>query len=121
MSAQQVTITGPKWASLNGSHGHWSTENRLRQAWLTTAIVACRAARLRPAMEPVELTVTIHRTTNARSDAPNLAPTVKACTDALVRTGVLTDDNDRVIVRTITERGPNRDRPTVTLTIRPVA
>lgn len=42
-----------------------------------------------------------------KADAPNAYPTTKACLDAIVRAGILTDDSSDIVVQQHYRRGPN--------------
>ncbi len=116
-----VTVTvcpGVKWISAN-DRSSWHVRAELTRAWLKATSVLIAAQRPAPIPAPVEVFILVHRTSNRRSDAPNVAPTAKACVDGAVAAGLLTDDNDKVIVRTIFERGSNRPQPALTITFRP--
>ena len=118
MTTQTVTIEGTKWLTSNGSHGNTFQQAKLRAEWRQRAYLASRAARLTPITGTVHLTVTVHRTTNAHSDATNIATTAKTIIDgALVESGIITDDCDCVVLSTTFVRGPKRGTPTVTLRI----
>lgn len=111
------TTEGRKWASMNGSHGHHRAHQALMDEWKQRAVVACRNARCGPVRPPVVITATVHRTTNARADAHNVTPTIKACIDAAVACGVIEDDHDGIVARLITQPGPKMPAPSITLTI----
>jgi hypothetical protein len=114
------TVEAPAgWVSAN-DRGGWRVHASKTKAWrsATRLIVHTLHRGTTPMPGPVEVTCVVHRTTNVRSDAPNVAPTLKACVDGAVDAGLLTDDNDSVIKRTVFERGPNRPRPALTLTFR---
>lgn len=108
---------GRKWANLNGSHGSHYAHQALMDEWKQRAVIACRNARCGPVGTPVEITATVRRTTNAKADAHNVMPTIKACIDAAVACGVIPDDHDGIVRRLITQAGPKASVPTITLTI----
>ena len=117
-----VTVTvspGAKWLSAN-DRGSWHVRAELTRIWLGATATLIQAQRPAPLPAPVEVTVTVHRVSNRRSDSPNVAPTAKACIDGAVRAGLLADDHDGIVVRTIFERGPNKSRPALTLTFTPI-
>lgn len=109
-----IEVCGSRWATMNGSRGHWAEHQGLMDTWKGLAYYA--AQRLSPPptlVYPVRVEFLVCRTTNARSDAHNLAPTMKAVLDGIVLAGILTDDSDDQIRETVIRRGANRDRPTL--------
>ena len=85
--------------------------------WKQRAVVACRNARCGPVTPPEVVTATVHRTRNARQDAHNVLPTIKACIDAAVLCGVLPDDHDGIITALTIKAGEKKPAPSITLTI----
>ncbi len=113
-----VTIVGVKWATMNGSHGNPHAHQALMTQWRNLAIVATLRGSALPFLNRVVVTATVHRTTNAHSDAHNVSPTIKACIDgALKATGVIPDDCDCHITELIIRRGPKQAKPTITLAV----
>lgn len=114
------TVPGRKWANLNGSHGHHRAHQALMDEWKHIALGAIGEAdgTWPPRIDaPVIITATIQRTTNAKADAHNVTPSVKACIDAAVTAGVIEDDHDGIVKRLIIEPGPKATQPTVTIRI----
>lgn len=111
-----ITVVGDRWVTMNGSHhNHYAHQQHMRE-WQNRAILQIRQQRIQPFQPyPVVMTALVHRTTNAKSDAHNVLPTIKACIDGIVICGVLPDDNDDIISRLVIERGPQRPDPAVTL------
>lgn len=105
MSAEFTTV-GDKFVNANGSRGNRYAHQSLMTAWQHRAIVAIRQARCQPVAEPVTITAIVHRTTRAKSDAHNVLGTVKACVDAAVTCGLISDDNDDVVTEMRIRRGP---------------
>lgn len=118
----RVAVEGKHWANLNGSRGNHHAHQKLMDTWKQLAVAAIRRQRTGGAhfTRPVQITATVRRTTNAKADAHNVTPTIKACIDALVAEGVIEDDNDQVLRRLVIEAGPKAPRPTVVLTITPL-
>jgi len=122
MTAREVRVlvlAPAKWISAN-DRGSWHAKAAKTALWREATrvqVLALRAGQIPP---PVEVHVLVHRTSNRRSDALNTADTFKACLDGCVEAGLLEDDHDGVIARTIFERGPNKTRPALTLTITPI-
>ena len=114
----KVTIEGTRWANMNGSHGNHHAHQALMNEWKQRAVLALResyhAARF---VTPVQITATVRRTTNAKADAHNVTPTIKACIDALVACGVIPDDHDGIVRRLVIEGGPKAKVPTVELRV----
>lgn len=114
----RVTIEGTRWASLNGSHRNHHAHQALMNDWKARGVVAIFAGKTLPHYEePVAITATVRRTRNAKADAHNVAPTIKACIDALVACGVIPDDHDGIVRRLIIEGGPKAKVPTVELLV----
>jgi hypothetical protein len=89
--------------------------------WKSRAILAARKAGVTPVQTPVIITASVHRTTNAHSDAHNVTNSIKACIDAAVAVGVIPDDHDGFVHHLITERGPNMPMPAITIRIESLA
>ena len=128
LSRAEFTTVGDKWATMNGSRSNHYAHQALMNAWKARAIVAARQARCEPVPEPVTITATVHRVSRASSDAHNVSPTIKACVDAAVACGLISDDNDDIVRALTIRRGPivrttdpsvGKDvaRPAITLTI----
>lgn len=69
-------------------HTRWSPFVRVKQE----AVMAIRAAKVKPVAGPVVVTLHWQIPDRIHRDADNLAPTYKACQDALVDAGVLPGD-----------------------------
>ena len=115
----RVTVEGTRWANLNGSRGNPHAHQALMDAWKSLAVLAVRATPAPHAMftDPVQITATVRRTTNAKADAHNVTPSIKACIDALVACGVIEDDHDGIVRRLVIEAGPKAPKPTIELTV----
>jgi hypothetical protein len=113
----RFAVEGPRWANLNGSHGNHHAHQSLMDAWKALALAAITEANLRPVDAPVTITATVRRTTNARADAHNVTPTIKACIDAVVSAGLIEDDHDGILARLIIQGGPKAARPTVEIEV----
>ena len=115
----EVVVPAPcDWVSANDRGGHWVKAKKVA-AWRLSAGQLFRAAiGRRPGFDgPVTVEVLVHRVSNRRSDATNVADTLKPCIDAAVDAGVLVDDDDAHITATTFRRGPNRAHPALTITI----
>ena len=114
----RVVIEGTRWANLNGSRGNPHAHQALMDAWKNLAVVALmRGDRLPTFTAPVQITATVRRTTNAKADAHNVTPSIKACIDALVACGVIEDDHDGIVRRLVIEAGPKAPKPTIELAV----
>jgi hypothetical protein len=124
-TAYAFTVTGRKWANMNGSHGHHRAHQALMNEWKHLAYMEILARESVPHIDaPVVITATVQRTTErcseqskAHSDAHNVTPSIKACIDAAVSAGVIYDDCDCIVKRLIIEPGPKAKQPTVTIRI----
>ena len=117
----EVTIPAPcDWVSANDRGGHYAKARKVA-AWRASAGLLFRSAMGRRAgfAGPVVVDVLVHRVSNRRSDAMNVADTYKPCIDAAVDAGLIEDDDDTHIHATTFRRGPNMAHPAITLTIRP--
>ena len=113
----RFSVEGPSWANLNGSHGNHHAHQALMNAWKELALKAIAEAGCQPVDAPVTITAIVRRTTNAKADAHNVTPTIKACIDAAVTAGLIEDDHDGIVRRLITEGGPKAARRTIELTL----
>jgi hypothetical protein len=117
-TAYAFTVTGRKWATMNGSHGNHHAHQALMNEWKRRALVGILGSTPIPAIDaPVIITATVQRTTNAKADAHNVTPSIKACIDAAVSAGIIADDHDGIVRRLIIEPGPKAKQPTVTIRI----
>lgn len=84
-----IALPWPKPPLTGNDRGHtrFSPFARIK----AEAVVMIRAARVEP-MERAEVTLHWLIPDRRRRDADNMAPTLKACQDALVAAGVLPDD-----------------------------
>lgn len=105
--------------SLNDRH-HWAQQRRLTKLWRTATATHARAQRVGahgPSIVAISLPV---KSLKQRRDPHNLTPTLKACVDGLVDTGVFVDD-DSTRVATLEPRVHLRsERPEVVITITPI-
>lgn len=120
-SVATFTVTGGRWANLNGSHGNAHAHQALMNAWKALACVAIADAQCPSVVEPVTITATVRRTRNGRADAHNVTPTIKACIDAAVEMGLISDDSDAVVRSLTIQAGSKAKAPTVELEIRSAA
>jgi hypothetical protein len=92
---QEITFPG-KIPGLNGAGGllrmHWRRAQQLKKAFLLQVM----AAGLRPMPGPVRFEL-IRYSTGQQMDFENLTSTGKYPTDALVKAGILPDDNPTII------------------------
>ena len=110
-----ITVTGTRWANSNGSRGHHYAHQKLMNTWRDLATIA--ASGQGPVDAPVVITATVRRTRNARQDAHNVFPSVKACIDGAVKAGVIEDDHDGIVKALVIQAGPKASKPTIELTI----
>jgi hypothetical protein len=92
---QEITFPG-KVPGLNGAGGllrmHWRRAQQMKKAFLLQVL----AAGLRPMVGPVRFELTRY-STGREMDFENLTSTGKYPTDALVKAGILPDDNPTII------------------------
>lgn len=114
-TAAAFTIEGDKWVTMNGSHRNHFAHQSSMDVWLGMSKIAARG--LGPVDAPVIITATVRRTTNAKADAHNVTPTIKACIDGAVKAGVIEDDHDGIVRELVIKAGPKASKPTIELRI----
>ena len=85
---------------------------------------AARAASYGPPTRftvPVHITATVHKTRGGRFDVCNLYPTIKACIDGVVDSGVLVDDSNDWVIGPDMRAGEKRDTACVVIRIEAIA
>lgn len=117
---QLVVPMAAEWISSNARE-HWAPRNRKTRAWRSAAMIVARSSGASYDV-PVDLEVVVSkRRESSRWDPHNLWPTAKACIDGIVDAGLLEDDDTKHIRSTSIRAGePDRLRPGMTITIRPV-
>jgi len=115
--SQEITFPG-KVPGLNGAGGllrmHWRRAQQLKQGYL----LLVKAGGLRSMLGPVRLEL-VRYSTGRDMDYENLTSTGKYPTDALVKAGILPDDNPQVIperVYTQARCRPDEQRTVIRLT-----
>jgi Holliday junction resolvase RusA-like endonuclease len=105
-----LTLTLPRRLILS-SNGrlHWRAAAAITADLRKLARLAAVTEGLAPMAGRVDVLVTVSWPDRRRRDAPNLWPTVKALIDGgLTDSGVLSDDNDQVVRRTIFQAAKER-------------
>lgn len=113
----KFSVTAARFVSLNGSHRNPYAHQAAMNTWKRAALAAIDAADCHAVEPPVVITATVRRTTNARSDAHNVLPCIKAVIDAAVEAGVIDDDHDGIVRALVIEAGPKAAAPTIELRI----
>lgn len=91
-----ITIPAPcAWLNSNDRR-HRMAEAKLVKEWREAGREA--SAGLAPITERVHILATIHKARNGRWDPNNLWPSVKACVDGVVESGLLKDDDWRHVL-----------------------
>jgi hypothetical protein len=115
----------PVWDALRGNArpGHWGVRHRATREVASAVAAAARVsglAGLRGHVTYLAAELVWAPGDHRRSDTANLAPLVKACVDALVAVGLISDDDDRHAAQTTRiDRPPARPglRLEVTVTV----
>lgn len=95
MSPYTVTLTIPRRLILHSNQRlHWSPKAERTKAIRTLAAMASRGC---PRLQQVALAVRITWPDRRRRDAHNMQPTLKACIDGQMDSGLLRDDSDHFI------------------------
>lgn len=92
------------WLSSNQRLHHMAKGKRT--AWIRS-YAAAMVAGMPPLTGPVTITATICYPTARKADPPNAWPTVKAAIDGCVDSGLISDDNSKVVPRHSFVRGPD--------------
>jgi Holliday junction resolvase RusA-like endonuclease len=104
MSARTLTVTFPPPAPLLSMNDrmHWRPKAKLAATWLHTARIAAHPARVKARWTPVPVTITVTLPVadRRRRDPHNYYPTVKVIVDAIVRAGIVPDDNSAWVTTT---------------------
>lgn len=83
---------------------HWGVRDKGRRLVHAVVVAEVQRSGMRPASGPVRVTFRYVRPTRGRVDLDNLSTGVsKACLDALVRSGMLADDDSRHVVAVTAE------------------
>ncbi|HEY9525329.1 MAG TPA: hypothetical protein VIR33_18975 [Thermopolyspora sp.] len=102
---------GMELLTSNNRSGHWGHRHRITKSIVGTTIVIARAAKI-PPLGRVTISAVWHPPAKGRApvrDAHNLAPTLKACIDGIVRAGVLRDDSDTYVASAGISPGEKRE------------
>ena len=97
---------------------HWTVRGNAKRAWEAEVIYAAKQAKLKPIKGRVDVSIVYHFADNRRHD-PHDNYSHKGTFDALVKLGILEDDNYKIIRRQTTE-GIHAEKPAVIITIIPL-
>ena len=121
MTALELTIPAPcGWLNSN-QRFHRMEHARRVASWRNAADFAATSAQHDSFLEPVHITVTIHKTRAGRWDVGNLYPTAKAIVDGLVDAGVIPDDSNEWVVGPDMRAGEKRAEPCVVVRVEAIA
>lgn len=112
-----LTIVGPPAFVSSNGRGGWFVHDKAIAAWRLVAAHAARRVKVAPFGPRVVIDVTVHRTSNRKSDASNVFPSIKACVDGIQDARLIAGDDDAHVAALTIRRGPNRERATLTITI----
>lgn len=112
-----LTIAGPPTFVSANSRGGWYVHDKAIAAWRAVAANTARRARIATFPGRVTIDVTVHRTSNRKSDASNVFPSIKAAVDGFQDARILAGDDDAHVAALTIRRGPNTAHPTLTITI----
>jgi crossover junction endodeoxyribonuclease RusA len=105
MTTLTVTLPRASVLSSNDRH-HWRSAAKIAADLRQVGALASRG--ITPVTGPVDVVVTVSYPDRRRRDAPNLWPTVKPLIDGMVDAGVLPDDSDAQVRRTVFQAGGER-------------
>lgn len=90
----QLDIPGYRKPPLSlNTKTHWAPQHRLRVDLMDAVIWTAKALKLPRHLERVSVELHYRPASRRRRDEDNLAPTLKACCDALVLYGLVPDDS----------------------------
>lgn len=107
---------------INACRGHWSNGRRLKEEQDDIVCAFIRAGRVKPMEGPVEVGISwIERKRRGGQlrDVDGIAAATKFILDALVKCGVIPDDNPRVVRNVYHFYKFNADEPRVEVTLMP--
>ena len=111
---------GSPWLSTN-RRDHYHARAALVRTWRALALAGAKKLGRDKMTEPVCAHAQIHFTDNRARDLDGAVPTVKACLDGVVDSGLIEDDNRRILVSLLITSAPGKyDRGGVLLDIGPV-
>lgn len=117
MNALELTIPAPcDWLNAN-QRLHRMVHAKRTAAWRNAADYYATEAAHDSFLEPVHITVTIHKTRAGRWDVGNLYPTAKAIVDGLVDAGVIPDDSNEWVTGPDMRAGEKRPEPCVVVRV----
>lgn len=116
-----LPLRTPLLTQNTGKGVHWSVMAKAKKDTELVMYSAIKKAKLKKIDGPIEVQLVWYAPDLGIRDTDNLAPMMKACTDALVKKGIIPDDNSKIVHRTIL--GPvvcARDNPRFEYWIRTV-
>lgn len=99
---------GRPWINLN-DRDHYMTKAKKTAAWIEETNRQLDKVDV-PRMDKAQLDFLVFKPTRGRYDPHNLAPTMKAIVDAIVRYGIVPDDDYRHVKVTIDHGGISADK-----------
>ena len=111
-----VDVRKPPMTLNEQRRAHWQTVRRAKAEAEQHIWVVAKAARL-PAMQKVHVEVIWFAPDKRARDADALSPFLKAALDALVKCGVLEDDNYRHVPRVTLGIEIDRAKPRIEITL----
>ncbi|MFT4088275.1 MAG: RusA family crossover junction endodeoxyribonuclease [Gordonia sp. (in: high G+C Gram-positive bacteria)] len=115
-----VDVPRPEMTANDQRRWHWSKVRTAKARMETHVRTAAKRAKVPRQHEPVDLAVTWFPPDRRHRDGDSLGPFVKAAQDALVKAGVLVDDDSRYVRRVSTAiGGTDRTRPRIEIRICP--
>ena len=97
---------------------HWAVRGKIKKGWEQEVYYAVKKAKIKPIIGRVDVSIVYHFADNRRHD-PHDNYSHKGTFDALVKMGILEDDNYHVI-RRVTSEGVKSESPAVEITITPL-
>lgn len=117
MTTLVLNVPRPPMTANEQRRWHWRKVHRAKNEAETLVWVAARAARIPTLTAKQAISVTWYAPNAIRRDSDALGPFLKASLDALVKCGVLADDDSKHVRIAGLDIDLDRDRPRIEITI----
>lgn len=117
MTIQQLQIVGIPPTLNEVRRMHYREQANQKKKWEQLAMIECKVQKLKPVKRPVIITYRFHFKNNIRRDPDGYAYSAKAIQDGLVKSGILPDDNFKVVRELRIAEGEKKKVPGITIEI----
>ncbi|AKJ72084.1 RusA family crossover junction endodeoxyribonuclease [Gordonia alkanivorans] len=117
MTILTLDVPRPPMTANQQRSWHWRKVHQAKNLAETLVWAAAKQARIRPLTAPQTVSVVWYTPDARRRDTDALGPMLKASLDALVKSGVLVDDDSKHVTATSMAIELDRDRPRIEIHI----